>query len=163
MFKADEYYMELTLPTVGEYYADASNVRRGMLACMSVLHVIDHIFQNRNPDPKKANDEVRDECDAVSDRDTMFAVVRGFANASKHAVLTNKLNPGFGSKDYLQPQGGGLSDGMVLSGSVLDDTSGAVMVKWKDQNINLQMALSSVLKMLVQAYPELNGCPDSPP
>lgn len=136
MFAAAEYFEQIAKQTIDEFFADLDNPRRGMLACMALIHTVDHVFQNRFSDGKRADKMVRaftrkaSENTASGAEQLHFAVVRGFANASKHARLTaDSLNKGFGSKDF-EIAAPGRVDEFVIDNSFLEDEVGGVTIRW---------------------------------
>ncbi|MDQ7975904.1 hypothetical protein QYH69_01410 [Paraburkholderia sp. SARCC-3016] len=82
--------MSTVKPTVDEYLADVSNVRRGRLATIVLYHMTDHAalegYEGRDRQEMQARvDRLRQELvSACPD----FALVHDIADASKHAVLS---------------------------------------------------------------------------
>lgn len=165
MYRAREYYDLIVRPTVEEFFAQHDDPRRGMLACMALLHTVDHVFQNRISDPEKANKAITKFNDIQSHLGTDgipgtgsfgYAAVHAFANASKHARLTRpKLNPGFGSRDYevVTP---GFVDELECDASYIGDEVGGVTLIWDQCNaINLREAVEHMMGVLEAEFHEL--------
>ena len=171
MYRAREYYDLIARPTVAEFLADIDDPRRGMLACMALLHTVDHVFHNRIADGEKANEQVTRFNDAkshlgeglVPGTGTFgYATVQAFANASKHARLTRaKLNPGFGSKDY-EIVAPGFVDELDCDASYIGDEVGGVTVLWdKFSAVNLKEAIEHTMRVLEAEFHELTDPPEA--
>lgn len=169
MYRAREYYDCIVRPTVQEFFAQHDDPRRGMLACMALLHAVDHVYQNRIADPKKAEKAIS----AFNDRQSGigiegtastgalgYAAVHAFANASKHARLTRaKLNPGFGSKDF-EVVAPAFVDELVIDESYLGDEVGGVTILWDEHHaINLKEAIDHTMHVLEAEFHELTDPP----
>jgi hypothetical protein len=165
VYPARGYYDLIVRPTVEEFFAQHDDPRRGMLACMALLHTVDHVFQNRSADGKKAEQEITRFNDTkshlgqglVPGTGTFgYATVQAFANASKHARLTRaKLNPGFGSKDYEIVAPGFVGE-LECNASYIGDEVGGVTVLWgKFSAINLKDAIEHTMGVLEAEFHEL--------
>ena len=165
MYRAREYYDRIVRPTVQEFFADHDNPRLGMLACMALLHTVDHVYHNRIADPKKAekavtvfNDRQSEiGAEGVTGTGTLgYAAVHAFANASKHARLTRaKLKPGFGSKDF-EVVAPAFADEMVVGESFIGDEIGGVTILWdQHQAVNLREAVEHTMRVLEVEFHEL--------
>lgn len=170
MYRAREYYDAMVRPTVAEFFDNHHDPRRGMLACMALLHTVDHVFQNRMTDPKKAEKAITAFNDTQSNLGVGgipgtgsfgYAAVQAFANASKHARLTRaKLNPGFGSKDF-EVVAPGFCGEMVCGESFVGDEVGGVTIHWdKYSAVNLREAIEHVMGVLEAAFHELTDAPE---
>ncbi|ACB28425.1 hypothetical protein [Methylobacterium radiotolerans] len=166
MFPARDYYDRIVRPTVQDFQSSNTDVRLGMLACMVLLHTVDHVYQNRETDPEAANVAVgrfnRTHSDRSEDPGSIgYAVVRGFANASKHARLTGRdLNQGFGSRDFhiASPSfAGHIYAGNTYAG----DEVGGVTILWREgRAVNLTDAIEHTMRVLEAEFHELTAPPE---
>jgi hypothetical protein len=148
------YYQEITKPTVDEFLMKNGDIRLAMLACQATLHVLDYIFQSREPDPKKADKLLGKFKKDIARKVFAFEVVEGFALASKHCTLSSK--PDFNSGRYMvaYPSFAGT---MVAGQSFLGDTVGGITIRWTDHgHVNLTTALQATLAFYETEFPELN-------
>ena len=156
------YYRLVAKPAAEEFFQDNGNVRRAMLACMAVLHIVDHFVQGRSEvtdkaSARQADEEVERVTKELSERHMFFAVVRAYALASKHARigLHRKFQAGFDSSRAIDrpPAFAGV---MVAGISFAGDTVGGVTVQWAEQtHVNLTRALRALLPILEAEFPEL--------
>lgn len=77
--RATKYYIEIVKPTVDEFMNDKCSIRKGMLASITMNHIIDYLY-----DDSSKSDGFRvssSECDALN-------TIKDVCNASKHCELT---------------------------------------------------------------------------
>lgn len=89
--RATKYYIEIVKPTVDEFMNDKCSIRKGMLASITMHHIIDYLYD------EKSNHSIfkvsSTECDALN-------IIRDVCNASKHCELT-RGNPSIKSSDQI--------------------------------------------------------------
>jgi hypothetical protein len=152
MITARDYYENVAKATVVEFQKNNGDRRLALLASMAVLHVVDYVMQNREPDPKKAEDAVHQYTYTTSENNFAFLVVKEFALASKHCRLrNNRLHSGEHVTAYPS------FTGVMRAGQLfLGDKIGGITIHWKDQQwVNLTNALQNVLELFEADFPEL--------
>jgi hypothetical protein len=90
VISAAAYYYNIAKPTAEQFFLRNNDLRLAMLSCMSTLHIVDYVYQNRVEDSKMAWDKVRQYTDNAIERCFAFKVVCGFALASKHCRLSQE-------------------------------------------------------------------------
>lgn len=156
MYKAAEYLSEIVVPTVDEFVGEVNDPRRAMLAAMTVLHLVDHVFQNRDGDAGTANKATELCYGALSDRSNEFKAVRAFALAGKHARLSRSFQKGRGSKDFhaLSPA---LADELECGSSILGDYEGGVAILLDGCEMLMVDCLRISLALLRREFEELQA------
>ncbi len=93
--KHEHFYASIVEPTVSEFLADTKDLRRGLLAAMTLYHMLDcaAIAGYEGSD----RGEMQKRCDALRDdliaRCPDFSLLGDIANAAKHIRLaTSKVN-----------------------------------------------------------------------
>ncbi|MBT0422809.1 hypothetical protein [Morganella morganii] len=77
--RATKYYIEIVKPTVDEFMNDECSIRKGMLASITIHHIIDYLYCNSS---KSNGFKISSsECDALN-------TIKDVCNASKHCELT---------------------------------------------------------------------------
>lgn len=160
------YHRLVAVPTAEEFFQDNGSVRRAMLACMAVLHIVDHVVQSRSDvidkaSARRADEEVERIAKDLTERHMSFAVVRAYALASKHARigLHRKFQPGFDSARAVD-RPPAFAGRMVAGISFAGDTVGGITVRWSEHgHVNLTRALQTLLPVLEDEFPEIT--PDS--
>lgn len=159
MISAFDYYQNIVRPTVEEFCQDNRNVRKGMLACMVTLHVVDYVMQNKANTPKEGNTQIAAFKSEAREKSFALKVVEGFALASKHCNLTSR--EGFDSGSYhvaVQAFWGKIRFGH----SYWNGKVGGITIKWSEHGrVNLTKALKSALLFLEDSFPELVNKTDS--
>ncbi len=152
MISARSYFERIVKPTIDQFRNDNGDLRLALLASMAVLHTVDYVMQNREPDPEKANEAVI-LYTRSSDREFAFEVVRDFALASKHCRLRDgSLHSGRTMMAY--PSFTGV---MRAGQSFLGDKIGGLTIQWREREyVNLTTALERVLQILEADFPELS-------
>jgi len=79
---AKDFFISIAEPTVQEFLAERSSIRRGMLAAIVLFHVYDY-FRLEN---SVTTEDLIKKCPE-------FLTIRDVCNASKHAHLTNPAKP----------------------------------------------------------------------
>lgn len=76
--RATKYYIEIVKPTIDEFMNDKCNIRKGMLASITMHHIIDYLYDNNSGG---AGFRVSSsEC-------YVLKTIRDVCNASKHCEL----------------------------------------------------------------------------
>lgn len=78
---ARTYLDEIVRPTIEEYEAEPTSIRRGLLACIVTCHTLDYMAQPL--EPKKLRNSWRKDCAA-------FKVVDEYAHACKHVSTSGR-------------------------------------------------------------------------
>ena len=95
----DEYFHTIAEPTVAEFLAEPTSVRRALLACMACYHVIDALAVQRAMKPEQIYPEM------VAQQPSLL-VIKAVALLAKHVQPTqsgfdetrfNHLNPDLGA------------------------------------------------------------------
>jgi hypothetical protein len=79
------YIDDIVEPTIAEFEAEPTSVRRAFLACVVTFLVIDYLFYSNNSSAAKRN-EFRKKSES-------FAIVDRVAHAFKHVITGNPLHP----------------------------------------------------------------------
>jgi hypothetical protein len=135
MITARSYYENVAKATVIEFQMNNSDLRLALLASIAVLHVVDYVMHNREPDPEKANKAVHQYNETTSEKNFAFCVVRGFALASKHC---RRRGGDFHSGKHMSayPSFAGV---MRAGQSFFGDKTGGITIQWKEhQWVNLR-------------------------
>lgn len=89
--RATKYYIEIVKPTVDEFMNDKCSIRKGMLASITMHHIIDYLYD------KKPNHSYSDISPAERDA---LNTIKDVCNASKHCELT-RGNPSIKSSEQI--------------------------------------------------------------
>ena len=87
MITARDYYEKVAKPTVVEFQNNNGDLRLALLASMAILHVVDYVMQNREPDPKKADELVHQYTNKTSKNKFAFQVPRSAMRFWKMQLL----------------------------------------------------------------------------
>ena len=98
MMTAADYVSQVVAPTLEEFRQHRTDLRRGMLASMAVLHVVDFVMQNRVATREAGDDAVRLFKRRLEGSHAGFYTVNKFALASKHGALVR--HPGFDTDQH---------------------------------------------------------------
>ena len=84
--RADWFLDEVVIPTVAEFMSDGTDVRRGMLASLTVSHLAEYIYDAR---PELRGDARRTPnfLNCLAKRCASYGFVRDVADATKHSRL----------------------------------------------------------------------------
>jgi hypothetical protein len=153
MLTARSYYENVARATVIEFQKNNSDLRLALLASIAVLHVVDYVMHNREPDdPKKAYQEVSQYVETSAKKNFAFRVVRGFALASKHC---HRYGGDFHSGMHMRAYPA-FSGVMRAGQSFFGDTTGGITIQWKEHEwVNLSDALQKVLQIFEADFAEL--------
>ncbi|MGJ7272156.1 hypothetical protein ABM022_07900 [Morganella morganii] len=134
--RATKYYIEIVKPTVDEFMNDKCSIRKGMLASITMHHIIDYLYD------KKPNHSCSDISPAERDA---LNTIRDVCNAAKHCELT-KGNPSIKSSDQIiQEDKPGLFFAPFGTGGFLN--ASYVFVKINDEtNGNKFKCLPNIIK-----------------
>jgi hypothetical protein len=159
MITAYEYYNHVAKPAVDEFQKENGSLKLALSASMALLHVVDYVMQNRESDPKEADEAVRRYVERTSQNRFAFRVVKEFALASKHCRLRAD---GFHSGEYMRAYAS-FAGVMRCGQSFLGDAIGGITVRWREQQyVNLTTVLSKTLEIYESDFPELNFRPGQP-
>ena len=159
MLTARDYYTRVAKLAVDAFQKDNHSLWLAMGACMIVLHVVDYVMHNREPDPIKADDAIRRYSEQATEDHFAFRAVREYSLASKHC---RRRANGFHSGKYMQayPCVAGI---MRCGQSFLGDTIGGITIRLQEhQNVNLTTVLQKTLEIYEADFPELTFDPASP-
>lgn len=151
-----EYWNNIARPTVQDFFNDRNNVRLAMLACMAVLHTVDYLIQNSEPDAKTANKQIKVFTDEAAQRSPAFRVVRDFALAAKHCRLTSH-HPGYQSDQFMIAAPSFAGEFMAGLTFVGDITGGVTVQIGEHEYANLYETLHSVIAFLEAEFSELTS------
>lgn len=82
---AQRYLDDIVVPTITEYAADLTSVRRGFLACVATFHIVDRLATGKAKDALRKR--FQKECPA-------FRQVDRLAHAFKHTSAAGNLKTG---------------------------------------------------------------------
>lgn len=152
MMTAAAYVSQIAEPTLEEFRQHRADLRRGMLASMAVLHVVDFVMQNREATSQAGNDAIDAFKKRLAGTHIGFDTVNRFALASKHGAL--KRDPGFDTDKHMvaYPAFAGV---MRAGQSFLGDTVGGITVNIGDgAHVNLLKALEATMALYRAEFPE---------
>ncbi len=152
MFSAKEYFQEIAKPTAEEFYSNRACVRRAMLACMTMLHVLDYIALNRAcGDTKKAEEELRALKYAAA-QNGFFQAIEGYGLAAKHCTVARGNAKDLNSKmqTYRPPSFAGV---MECGVSFLGDLTGGLTVDFPNgRHYNLVDSLRATEEFYFKSF-----------
>ena len=152
MMTAAQYVSLIVEPTLEEFRQNVDDLRRGMLASMAVLHVVDFVMQNREATPKAGDDAVAAFKKRMAGVQWGFDTVNLFALASKHGALRNPQGFDIGKHMVAAPA---FADVMVIDGSFLGDEIGGITVEVEPTvYVNLLEALDATMALYRAEFSE---------
>ena len=148
MMTAATYVSQVVEPTIEEFRQHRTDLRRGMLASMAVLHVVDFVMQNREATPEAGDKAVGAFKRRIEGSHVVFDTVNRFALASKHGALVR--HPDFDTDRHrLQTIGGPL-----FAFGFLGAQSELVVSLDDGTTINLLQALDGTMTLYRSEFPE---------
>ncbi|KLN97324.1 hypothetical protein [Moellerella wisconsensis] len=120
--RAIKYYIEIVKPTIDEFMNDKCSIRKGMLASITMHHIIDYL-----------NDKEFDKKINIDDGEhNTLNIIKDICNAAKHHELT-RGKPSIKSSDQIiQDNVPGLFSAPFGTGGFLE--ASYVFVKLNDKN-----------------------------
>lgn len=152
MMTAAAYVSQIVEPTLEDFRRHRADLRRGMLASMAVLHVVDFVMQNCEATPEAGDKAVAAFKKRIEGTHPGFDTVNKFALASKHGAL--RRDPGFDT-DRHRITSPAFFGRFQFGRSFLGDTTGGLVVTLGEgRNVNLLRALDATMDLYRAEFPE---------
>lgn len=152
---AKEHFKSIARPSGEEFYHSRADIRKAMIACMTLYHTVDYIAQNRNLDPKSGDEEARRIREELHTKSMAFRAVEAFALASKHCRLGRRDMEGTTSGQYrvTRPSFAGVA---MAGATFAGDRIGGVVIRYQDRTVNLVSAVTQLTLLFEAEFPELS-------
>lgn len=138
-----DYYENIALPTLDEFFQDKTDIRRAKLALVTLYHVFDYLKLSKN----LTYDDLKAGCED-------FVILANAANATKHGVLTRGSDLNLDNSNQIKQESyPGLFEAPFGEGTFYE-ASEVYLVFNDDLNLPVKR-VSIILKNIKKYYDEI--------